>query len=361
VKHLLLVNMFKLIAITFLSILCGTTVFSDKITANIQRDLNLLGYNAGPVDGVSGRKTISSLEAFYNDYGGEFDGEIDADDAATIRSYAKRYSHSYDPQNGLVKDTPKNPWAHRFITDAPRAGKYAQRMELRNGDCAQFNFVNGRNDKFGCKTDRERAEVIFDEWKPGSNKWIGFSIKLDPDTKPDPVDDWYGGGVCTSLAQLKVFDRGVNQQKFANSDTFIGGASVFFISLCDKKLNAAVIKTEGKSKTNGRASGLTYLLGYTKEMQDQWLDLAINFDDTGFKDKKSKLVIFVNGKEKANIENFRVAFPDIYAFKYGFYRSHIKQNMGEDYVSANLIAYFDEVRVGSSMEEVMPSLDNPVD
>jgi hypothetical protein len=89
--------------------------------------------------------------------------------------------------------------------------------------------------------------------------------------------------------------------------------------------------------------------------------LAINFDDTGFTDKKSKLVIFVNGEEKANIENFRVSFPDIYAFKYGFYRSHIKQNMGKDYVSANLIAYFDEVRVGSTMEEVMPTKDNPVD
>ena len=355
--------MYRLILAILISLFTSISgvALADKITANIQRDLNLLGYNAGPVDGVAGRKTISSLEAFYNDYGGEFDGEISSEDANALREYAKNYSHNYDPQNGLVKDTPKNPWAHRFITDAPRAGKYAQRMELRNGDCAQFNFVNGRNDKFGCKTDRERAEVIFDEWKPGSNKWIGFSIKLDPDTKPDPVDDWYGGGVCTSLAQLKVFDRGVNQQKFANSDTFIGGASVFFISLCDKKLNANVIKTEGKSKTNGRASDLTYLLGYTKEMQDQWLDLAINFDDTGFKDKKSKLVIFVNGKEKANIENFRVAFPDIYAFKYGFYRSHIKQNMGEDYVSANLIAYFDEVRVGSTMEEVMPTKDNPVD
>ena len=46
----------------------SSTALADKITASIQRDLNLLGYNAGPVDGVSGRKTISSLEAFYTDY-----------------------------------------------------------------------------------------------------------------------------------------------------------------------------------------------------------------------------------------------------------------------------------------------------
>lgn len=109
--------MFKLIAITLISILSVTSVFADKITANIQRDLNLLGYNAGPVDGVSGRKTISSLEAFYNDYGGEFDGEIDKNDAEAVRSYAERYSYNRSPNKGLVKDTPKNSWAHRFTSE----------------------------------------------------------------------------------------------------------------------------------------------------------------------------------------------------------------------------------------------------
>ncbi len=75
----------------------SSTALADKITASIQRDLNLLGYNAGPVDGVSGRKTISSLEAFYTDYGGEFDGEISSEDANALREYAKNYSHNYDP------------------------------------------------------------------------------------------------------------------------------------------------------------------------------------------------------------------------------------------------------------------------
>ena len=54
----------------------SSAVEADKIKANIQRDLNLLGYNAGPLDGVAGSKTIYSLEAFYKDYGGEYDGEI---------------------------------------------------------------------------------------------------------------------------------------------------------------------------------------------------------------------------------------------------------------------------------------------
>ena len=146
--------MSKLIAITLISILSSTTVFADKITANIQRDLNLLGYNAGPVDGVSGRKTISALEAFYSDYGEEFDGEIGADDAEAISKYADRYSikRHPNPSTGLVKDTAKNPWAHRFTSRLARAGTYSQRIELRSGDCSQYDFYRNRTDNFGCKT-----------------------------------------------------------------------------------------------------------------------------------------------------------------------------------------------------------------
>ena len=86
--------MYRLIFI----IVCGwcsftsSAVVADKITANIQRDLNLLGYNAGPVDGVASSNTISSLEAFYKDYGGEYDGEIGSNDAEAVKEYAARVS-----------------------------------------------------------------------------------------------------------------------------------------------------------------------------------------------------------------------------------------------------------------------------
>ncbi len=58
--------MYRLIFI----IICGwfsftsSVVIADKITANIQRDLNLQGYNAEPVDGVAGSKTISGVPPF---------------------------------------------------------------------------------------------------------------------------------------------------------------------------------------------------------------------------------------------------------------------------------------------------------
>jgi hypothetical protein len=346
--------------------LTSNAVFADKITANIQRDLNLLGYNAGPVDGVSGRKTISSLEAFYNDYGSEFDGEIGKDDADAVHSYAKRYSPNRNPKNGLVKDTAKNPWAHRFTSTIARAGTYSQRIEVRSGDCTQYDFGRNYTDKWGCKTQRERSEVIFTEWQRGNNVWIGFSVKFDPEITPDPVSDWYGQGLCTSFAQIKSVPHGVNQQNFANSDGFVGGSSPFFLRVCGNDIWAHVNKTSGKSIYSGENTMITYKIGTTNQFKDDWVDIAINFDDTGYKSqpKQSFLRIFVDGEEKVKLENFRQFFPDIYYFKYGFYRSHIQERLadyGNQTKASTLIAYFDEVRVGSTMEEVMPSLDNPVD
>ena len=359
------INLLNILILPVL-LLLGTTSFADQITANIQRDLNLLGYNAGPVDGVAGSKTISSLEAFYKDYGGEYDGKIGSNDAEALREYAARYSSNRNPNKGLVKDTPKNPWAHRFTSKVARAGTYSQRIELRSGDCTQHDFGRNRTDKFGCRTQRERSEIIFNEWKPGKNLWIGFSIKFDPDMTPDPVSDWYGLGLCTSLAQIKPYDHGVNQQNFANSDGFVGGASPLFLRVCGKEIWASVNKTSGKSIYKGDVSTVTYKIGTTQQFKDDWVDIAIHFDDTGYKSqpKQSLLRIFVNGKEEVRLENFRQFFPDVYSFKYGFYRSHIDERLaefGNRKKASTLIAYFDEVRVGSSMEEVMPSVDNPVD
>ena len=116
----------------------------------------------------------------------------------------------------------------------------------------------------------------------------------------------------------------------------------------------------------GDVATVTYKIGTTKQFKDDWVDIAINFDDTGYKSqpKQSLLRIFVDGEEKVKLENFRQFFPDIYYFKYGFYRSHIQERLadyGNQTKASTLIAFFDEVRVGSSMEEVMPSVDNPVD
>ena len=55
----------RLFLLTVLITLFPSVSLSDEVTAEAQRLLNELGYNAGPVDGLIGSKTQSALEEFY--------------------------------------------------------------------------------------------------------------------------------------------------------------------------------------------------------------------------------------------------------------------------------------------------------
>ena len=54
--------------------------------AQSQRMLNQLGYNAGAVDGTYGGKTKRAFEKFCADNGSSYDGKLDANEVADLRS-----------------------------------------------------------------------------------------------------------------------------------------------------------------------------------------------------------------------------------------------------------------------------------
>ena len=62
---------------------------SDEVTAEVQRLLNELGYNAGPVDGLIGGKTKSALEKFYLLTGDTFDGNLNTNEIMDLSIAAK--------------------------------------------------------------------------------------------------------------------------------------------------------------------------------------------------------------------------------------------------------------------------------
>ena len=68
---------FQKIILSMAIIIIPFSSFADETTATVQENLNLLGYNAGPVDGAYGKKTRLALEQFYKDSGGLFDGTPD--------------------------------------------------------------------------------------------------------------------------------------------------------------------------------------------------------------------------------------------------------------------------------------------
>ena len=58
---------------------------SDEVTAEAQRLLNELGYNAGPVDGLIGGKTRNAMSDAFKSVGKEWDQELDEADLAILK------------------------------------------------------------------------------------------------------------------------------------------------------------------------------------------------------------------------------------------------------------------------------------
>ena len=81
-----------------LSVINFSTLASFAGTvAEVQRFLNLLGYNAGPEDGVYGEKTKRALENFYLEKNERFDGTIDSIELKDLK-FALRQSQKSLPR-----------------------------------------------------------------------------------------------------------------------------------------------------------------------------------------------------------------------------------------------------------------------
>ena len=63
---------------------------SDEVTAEAQRLLNELGYNAGPVDGLIGGKTRNAMSDAFKSVGKEWDRELDETDLAILKDILKQ-------------------------------------------------------------------------------------------------------------------------------------------------------------------------------------------------------------------------------------------------------------------------------
>ncbi|MDC0496671.1 peptidoglycan-binding protein, partial [Planktomarina temperata] len=75
----------KILVILPFIFMLASPVLANSV-AKSQRMLNQLGYNAGPIDGAYGGKTRGALEKFYADNGSLYDGKLDANEVADLRS-----------------------------------------------------------------------------------------------------------------------------------------------------------------------------------------------------------------------------------------------------------------------------------
>lgn len=236
-----------------------------------------------------------------------------------------------------------------------RAGKKAQRFEVRAGDCAQSD----------CQYDRERAfYTIKKSWRYGTEQWVGFSLFLPDDFKTSARVD-------TTIAILHQNGGPTNR-----SENRIVDPPVLQMNLRGNRFTATVHFLTG-SATDVRDDTKDLPLGSVDALRGRWTDILIRFDTSG---GHQLLEVYLNGKRQASIpdllqlgaqysglpvyqreaaiENFIQFHPKDYYFQYGIYRAFVSRNGGP---MPTQITYVDEVRLGKTIDSVLVNEKAPVD
>lgn len=247
---------------------------------------------------------------------------------------------------------PQNGWSFVLTDTTARSGKLSQRFELRNGDCTVQ--PQPRHDpNWGCYNDRERAEVMGHSWRPGKDKWIGFSVKLTDEWKE--TLSWTNH--CTSIFQIKQTED-VYQGNLGME--YVGSHAVVHGVICGSTFGLRIMRTGyNDNKFDGWMKTEDVWLGNINSIKDKWNDVALRWNTKNYRKNESSLEIYLNGNKVGKWKNITSKFfPREYTFKYGPYRGGMKK---QGVKSVTQVIYFDEIRYGRSFESVDPKGKKAID
>ncbi len=231
----------------------------------------------------------------------------------------------------------KTKWGYALVKSPTRAGKRAQRFEVRPGDCSRDS---GWDD---CANDRERSEYrVKKSIAYGTDSWIGFSIYLPPDFYASP-------SVNTTVGQI--------HQRGGPSGTARGLPSnppLLQLEMRNNTYKVGVHILSG-SATDVRDEVRYFDLSSLSAMRGRWTDVMIHLDTSG---GRQVLEVYINGKRKAQLANFIGFVPKEYYFKYGIYRSFVSK---ERRPMPTQMLIIDEVKFGKSAGAVAVNPKKPVD
>ena len=218
----------------------------------------------------------------------------------------------------------------QFLNDSTksRRGSQYQGFELRDGDCGSYS------DWDDCANDRERVEFTAEPFLPPRGKQcIAFSIMLDENFT-------LGSFNQTTLAQI--------QQRGGPTGFMEGYESrpgVLMFHAQEGYYDFDWLYLHG-SRTDIKQTDLKFRLLSLNDMKGKWTDISFCLDFA-----KNNMSLWVNGKRKFNINQppTGLHLPESIYFKYGIYRSFGSKQLS---IVPTQIVYYDEIRRGSSIEEV---------
>ena len=307
-----------------------------KGNTSITFDVNAL-HGKGKPSKVSFSGNINNLQIK-----GSFDDYFQliialSDDTSSMSSDGLTMSASKNSGYGSHTNT----YGHKkknfqLVTNSNKArrGEKYQRFEVGDGDCFADD---GWND---CDKDRERVEfTAAPRMKPDGNQCFAYSIMLDESFQSvSPTN--------TTLGQI---------HQIGGPKGYAGGLSsvppVIQFDARNDYFDLNFHELRGSS-TNVTENSVYYKLIPINDMKGKWTDISFCLD---FVNKN--ISVWVNGEKKLNIDkapiNTNLKPSSIY-FKHGIYRSFIskyKARHGTD-VMPTQIVYYDEIRRGSSINEV---------
>ncbi len=229
------------------------------------------------------------------------------------------------------------PHGYQIVRAPVRAGRRAQRFEVRPGDCGEDSYWSD------CDNDRERSEIeVRKRWKHGTRQWMGFSVWLPPDFRTSPrvrttvgqIHQW--GGPTGSAEGLKSFPPLIQLEM--QGDSYTAQYHILTGSATDVRDDRKILH-----------------LADIDAMKGRWTDIMIHLDTANGNDL---LEVYVNGERKAAMSGFINFIPSEYYFKYGIYRSFVSKHGGP---MPTQFVVIDEVRMGRTAAEVKVYEDRPVD
>jgi hypothetical protein len=218
----------------------------------------------------------------------------------------------------------------QYLNDSTksRRGSQYQLFELRDGDCGSYI---GWDD---CANDRERVEFTAEPFLPPKGKQcIAFSIKLDENFT-------LGSFNQTALAQIQQTGGPTGFM-----EGFKSNPGVLMFHAQEGYYDFDWLYLHG-SRTDIKQTDLKFRLLSLNDMKGKWTDISFCLDFA-----KNNMSLWVNGKRKFNINQppTGLHLPESIFFKYGIYRSFGSKHSGS---VPTQIVYYDEIRRGSSIEEV---------
>lgn len=358
---------------------------SDEVTAEAQRLLNELGYNAGPVDGLIGGKTRNAMSDAFKSVGKEWDRELDETDLAILRDILEQktngeprtlaaaktisandlglpitYGENHEPyvdflgfEDDLVNlskitciyssgkkakkcttmlSPPFNFPKHglKVQTENVRSGKVALKFRNSQGDCgwhfstSDCTVIASHGKKSGF---RERSEISVRSWET-SPKWIKFSMFIPKESALDPP-------IQTTLWQIHM--------RAAPPTFMVRYHPQGHLLWADMPNNSFM----GWNNTK---------IIQANEVRDRWLDFVVRMDFAE-NPEKGAIKVWVNGEPKMDYVGYTQHGTSSQSYmKFGIYKSHTdrfsKQHKGNPPDRGDTILYYDAIAVGNTCADL---------